>query len=136
MVKFREYAAVYLLGAAGYCLLEILWRGYTHWTMAITGGVCFTLVYVINILINDSALWVRCFWGAAAITGVEMAAGSVVNLALGMNVWDYSDMPFNFFGQICLPYSALWFILCVPLFLLCGFLRKKFTAIKNENRGG
>ena len=31
--------AVFALGAAGYAALELLWRGRTHWTMALTGGV-------------------------------------------------------------------------------------------------
>ena len=30
--------AVFALGAAGYAALELLWRGRTHWTMALTGG--------------------------------------------------------------------------------------------------
>ena len=33
-----EYLMVFLLGGAGYCLIEVLWRGFTHWSMALAGG--------------------------------------------------------------------------------------------------
>ena len=47
--------------------------------------------------------------GAAAVTLLELATGLIVNRWLGWNVWDYSDMPLNFMGQICLPFTLLWF---------------------------
>ena len=41
MVKKGELLSVFSIGAAGYSLLEILWRGNTHWTMTLAGGICF-----------------------------------------------------------------------------------------------
>lgn len=41
MEKFKEYAAVCTVGSVGYSAIEVLWRGFTHWTMALTGGVGF-----------------------------------------------------------------------------------------------
>lgn len=46
-----------------------------------------------------------------AITIVELIAGIIINIILGMNVWDYSNLPFNFLGQICLSFSLLWCVL-------------------------
>lgn len=39
-----------LFGIGGflYYAIEILWRGYSHWTMFILGGLCFILVGFIN----------------------------------------------------------------------------------------
>ena len=45
-------------------------------------------------------------WEHEPITAVELAAGLLVNR--GYHVWDYRQMPLNFLGQICLPYSLLW----------------------------
>ena len=45
---------------------------------------------------------------------------------LGWNVWDYSSMPLNLYGQICLPFSGLWFLLCIPAFGICSIAAKRF----------
>lgn len=118
---------VFIIGAAGYSLLEIAWRGYTHWTMAITGGVCFLAIYWISAMFWEQSLLFQCLLGAAAITVVEFAVGCVVNLALGWNVWDYSGLRFHLFGQVSLLYSVMWFFLCIPLVPFCNFLRQYLT---------
>jgi uncharacterized membrane protein len=123
--KTKEFFTVYAIGAAGYSLLEIIWRGFTHWTMALTGGMCFWLVYRIGEKFSGLSLWKRCLMGCAAITAVELGVGCLVNLALKMDVWDYSRQPFDLWGQVCPLYSALWFLLCGPLFLLSRLLRSR-----------
>lgn len=45
------------------------------------------------------------------VTVLELLVGLVVNRWLGWNVWDYSDMPFNLWGQVCLQFSVAWFFL-------------------------
>ncbi len=54
---------------------------------------------------------VKCIIGMTIITGIELIFGIAFNIILKEHVWDYSGMPLNFLGQICLPFSALWFIL-------------------------
>ena len=44
--RLREYLGLFLLGAAGYSLLEVLWRGYTHWTMGVTGGLFLAILLI------------------------------------------------------------------------------------------
>lgn len=44
----------------------------------------------------------------AAITAVEFAAGLIINVWLGMGVWDYSAMPGNIMGQVCPQFLVLW----------------------------
>ena len=61
-----EYAAVFLTGAAGYSLLEVIWRGYTHWTMSVTGGICLLLIYFMNRSL-DAGIWSKCLLGAALV---------------------------------------------------------------------
>lgn len=58
----------------------------------------------------------KCLLGAAIITAVEFVFGVIFNMSLNMNVWDYNGVPFNILGQICLPYSILWFGICFILF--------------------
>lgn len=123
--KARERLLVFGVGAAGYSMLEILWRGYTHWSMALTGGFCFSAIYEINRRLRHKPMLLRCALGAAVITGAELLVGLLVNERLHLNVWDYSRRRFNYRGQICALYSMLWFLLCIPLGPFCAWLRRR-----------
>jgi len=46
-----------------------------------------------------------------------------VNKWLALHVWDYSRMPFQLFGQICLPFMILFSVLCaVGIYLSANIL--------------
>ncbi len=96
--------AMFTLGGSAYVILEMLWRGRSHISMFAAGGVCFLILGAMSR--KNWKLWKRSLLGAVAITGVELAAGLLVNR--DHRVWDYRGMPGNLFGQVCLPYSALW----------------------------
>ena len=124
---FVEYGLVFALGALGYGAVEVLYRGFTHWTMMIAGGVCFTLLYLISAK-SRSKLWRKCLMGGAAITAVEFIAGAIVNLYLGWNVWDYGSQRLNLLGQICLSFSVLWTLMCLPCMVFCRLIRHSLFA--------
>lgn len=116
----------FLLTAGGliYGGIEVLWRGYTHWTMAVLGGICFLICGAVNEYLSwEMPLLLQCLICAVMITAVELAAGMVLNTWLGMAVWDYSRLPANFMGQICLGYSCLWYALSLPAILLDDWIR-------------
>lgn len=120
-----ELFFAFIFGALGYGGLELLWRGHTHWTMLAAGGVCLCAMY----LISTRTRWSRvkmCAASASVITTVEFVTGAIVNARLGWNVWDYSGMPLNLCGQICLPYCLLWLGLSLPCTALCRLTRRKF----------
>ncbi len=119
MKRFLAFCTVFGIGAAAYSLLEILWRGYTHWSMSLTGGVCFSVLFFLHVYAHHLPLSLRCVLGACAITAAEFLVGCTVNLWLGWNVWDYSGVPLNLCGQICLPYSLFWLILCALAAPIC-----------------
>lgn len=121
------YAVVYCVGMAGYSALEILWRGYTHWTMALTGGACLTLLFRLDAKTPHWPLLARCAAGCGIITGMEFLVGCAVNIGLGWHVWDYSQMPLQLLGQVCLVFSALWFLLCIPLMAAASLLRRSMV---------
>lgn len=120
-MKRSEGIAAFTAGFAGYPLLELLWRGRTHWSMALAGGVAGLLLF--PICARKGARWVCCKT-AAVITAVELVFGCIFNLLLKQNVWDYSKKPLNFLGQICLPYCCLWFLMGVPVRWLCRGIRQ------------
>lgn len=119
----REFAVVYLIGAIGYSLIEILWRGYTHWTMSVTGGAAFVLLYLIDQHMQEKALILRAIAGTIIITSVELIAGCIINLAFHLDVWDYSNHAGNILGQICPMYCVLWFFLCISVMPLGRWIR-------------
>ena len=110
------------IGGAGYTLLELAWRGRSHWSMFLVGGVCFELIGCIHSRNVHRPLPLRCGLCAAAITAVELVSGCVLNLWLHLGVWDYSGMRFHILGQVSLVYSLLWLLLSGavwPLYRLC-----------------
>lgn len=67
---------------------------------------------------------------AAIITLVELVTGLIVNVWLKLNVWDYSPLPYNFLGQICLLYTNIWFFMSFFAILLDDYLR--YFLLKEE----
>ena len=118
-------AFVFLTGCFIYSLMEISARGFTDWTMTLTGGIILTILYEMFTGLRSVPFWQKCILGSLIITSVEFTVGVIVNIILGWNVWNYSDMPFNILGQICLPFTVLWFFLCIPAGFVCGIIRKK-----------
>lgn len=121
MTKRGEYIFMFLTGAVGYGLLEIIWRGHTHWTMVLTGGLCLMIMHWSNLRHYNQSLWVKCAYGSLYVTMVEFAVGWIVNIRLGMGVWDYSDRFMNIMGQVCLLYSVFWYFLTIPSVLLTNY---------------
>ena len=118
-----EFCFVFFLGALGYGAIETLWRGATHWTMLLAGGACFLLIYL-NATRLRCARWQVWLLSAAEVTTAELLVGLLVNRALGWAVWDYSALPLNLGGQICLRYSLYWLALSVPAASLSHALRR------------
>ena len=120
----KRVSALFMTGGALYFLFETLWRGYSHWTMFVLGGLCFVLVGGLNEFLPWEMPLVRqMLLGGLIITVGELLTGIVVNLWLGWNVWDYSLLPGNLWGQICPQYSLLWVLLSGPIIILDDILR-------------
>ena len=70
--------ALFSFGGISYGIIELMWRKYTHWTMVLTGGVCFLLLYRVFRCMAQAALWQKCVIGSSVITGVEFLVGCIV----------------------------------------------------------
>ena len=116
---------LFLIGGRIYTWIEILWRHRTHWTMFILGGVCFVIMGLLNeyhfkwseSLIQQSIV------SAVIITVLEFITGCVVNIGFGLNVWDYSGVPLNLLGQICVPFFFIWILLSVIGIIIDDWIR-------------
>ena len=120
--RIIEFVIIFCIGSLMYSLIEVLYRGYTHWTMTLTGGALFSLLYFINLSMKTRSFLVRGLVGCFVITLTELLVGVVVNLIFDLHVWDYSSIPGNILGQICPTFSFGWFLLSLPLVYIAVFL--------------
>ncbi len=110
MLRIWKDLILAYIGGMLYVTLEHLWRGWSHPSMFLLGGLCFLLLGALNE--HPATAGVPLLWqsilGAGIVTVLELVTGLIVNVALDLNVWDYSALPFNFMGQICLYFFLLW----------------------------
>ena len=122
-----KYLFLGVIGSIIYMSLEILWRGYTHWTMGVLGGICFICLGLINELLSwKTPLVLQMLIGSTIITILEFITGCIVNLWLDWNIWDYSDLPYNLLGQISLFSSIGWIGLSLVGIVLDDYIRWKW----------
>ncbi len=120
----NKYLFLFDVGGLLYILIELAWRGWSHWTMFILGGICFIYLGLINEALPWSMpLWQQILIGAVGITILELLTGCIVNLWLGWDVWDYSGMPSNILGQICPQYMLLWLPVALAGIVLDDWIR-------------
>lgn len=132
MRKLLKHTFLFLVGGTIYFLLEVLFRGYSHPSMFILGGICFLLIGILSeSKYFQIPLLGQMLISSLIITVMELATGLIVNVWLGLNVWDYSSLPFNFQGQICILYTVIWFFLSFAAIILNDYLRYKFFGKKS-----
>ena len=121
-----------LIGGLLYLAIELLWRGYTHWTMGVVGGLCFILLGMNDKLVSSNTpLLIQAIIGTLIVTVIEFISGLILNVWLGLDIWDYSNLPFNILGQISLPYMLLWLPLSLIAIVLYSWLQ---YWLYNEDR--
>lgn len=112
-----KYSMIFFIGGICYGLLEVVYRGHTHPSMVVAGGICFTVIVLLDNMLRDRVnILLLALLGGVVITCVELVFGLIFNVWFKMGVWDYSSAPFNLYGQVCLPFSLLW--VAVSLFAI------------------
>jgi uncharacterized membrane protein len=119
---------LFTAGGLIYGGVEIIARGFTHISMFIVGGLCFVLIGMLKFVKGNIPVTVQMLISCVIITILELISGLIVNVWWGLNVWDYSNEPFNFMGQICLHASAIWVFLSFVGIYADGFARRKMFA--------
>lgn len=123
-----KYLFLFLFGAIVYYLIEVLWRGYSYLSMGILGGICFVIIGLLNehIFFDNIGILYQMILSSGIITLLELISGIILNVLLDLNIWDYSNLPFNFMGQICLPFTLAWVLLSLIAIVVDDYLRYKF----------
>lgn len=125
MRQAAKYAFLAWFGGSFYVTMEVFWRERSHWTMFVLAAV----VFIIADLLNEIWSWnllTQTIAGTVIATASEFITGCIVNIWLGWNVWDYSNIPGNIMGQICLPFTLLWAVMIVVAIILGDVIRWRF----------
>lgn len=119
-----KYLVLGIIGGVTYIMIELLYRGYTHWSMFIVSSIAFILIGLINEYISwNMKLWKQMLIGSGIVTVMEFISGCILNIKLGWHIWDYSNVPFNVMGQICLPFSIAWGFISLIAIVADDYLR-------------
>ena len=114
-----KQTSLFAVGGSAYVSLELLYRARSHWSMFLLGGGCFLAIGQLGRQEPVLPLSIRAVIGSGICTAGELLTGMLVNG--GYRVWDYREMPLNYHGQICLPFSLLW----VPVSALAAVIFQK-----------
>lgn len=126
-MKFWKQFMLFCLGGSLYTGMEISWRGRSHGSMFLLGGLCFLLLGKLGRVPKPLPLLPRALVGALVVTTLELGCGLLVNRSY--QVWDYRKMPLNFYGQICLPFTVLWAVISLAAFFLYDGLDRQLDRV-------
>ena len=124
MKVFFKNQLLFAYGGLLYYTIEILWRGYSHWSMFCLGGICFLYAGIQNEFTEwEESLLLQIIRVDIFVLVCEFITGIIVNLWLQWDIWDYSDLPFNILGQSCPQFAILFLPLCFIAIILDDYIR-------------
>ena len=106
-----------------YCMIEILFRGWSHWSMFVLTGFLgvFCVDSINNTLSFDCDYIAQILISTILCTIGEGISGIILNIWLQLNVWDYSKMTFGtfFFGQCNVLFCFAWMLIISIIIFYC-----------------
>ena len=125
--QLSKYLYLFWFGGSTYITVEVLWRERSSWVMGVLGGLLFILIGLMNQILSwDFDLVLQVIIGDLIALIGEFVTGMICNVWLGMNIWDYSNLKFSLFGQICPQFALLWIPLVLLAIILDDWIRWKF----------
>lgn len=132
--KISEYTFVWAIGGIGYYIIEILYRGFSHWSMFVVGGTVFLFCTYQGVEMKwTEPIWIQILRSTVFATSLEFITGIIVNKYLDLSVWDYTDQPFHLWGQICIPFIILFSGLISLAIPLGGMVAYRLFGEKKPN---
>ena len=140
MKRINKTVILFTMGGLIYVLIEFIWRvmmdkPQTHWSMFIVGGIAFLAIGSINECFDwKTPIWLQTIIGTICVLIIEFVSGCIINLWLGLHVWDYSNMPFNLCGQICPQFTVAWAVLVTIAIVVDDYLRYILSWFKQKSK--
>ena len=113
-----------------YFFIEVIWKT-SHGRPEMISWTMLLLAIILAVPLErfgaelpwEMPLMVQSAVCGVAITVVEFVAGLIINVWLGMGVWDYAAMPGNIMGQVCPQFLAMWMILAAVGIVMLDWMR-------------
>lgn len=120
-------ALLFLICGGIYYSLETIYKMYlhgygSHFSMFILAGLCgvFCIDMINNIYTYELDFSLQVLISTFLCTIAEGICGCIINIKMGLGIWDYSNMPGKFFfDQCCIPFTIIWFILVIIFIPFC-----------------
>ena len=122
-----KFLLLWEIGGCVYFMIEIMYRGFSHESMFILGGLCLILIGGLNDFFPYELYfeW-QILIGDIMVLILEFLTGCIVNIWLGLNVWDYSDLPGNLLGQVCPQFALIWIPIIIVAIFVDDWIRWKY----------
>lgn len=115
-----------------YLLIELAWRGRTHWTMLPLAAAIFICAGVLDEVERPPSIWQQVILGTTIATALEFVAGLILNVWIGLGVWDYSNLPGNVLGQICPQFTLAWAVLVLISIRIENFMHRIANSLTSS----
>ncbi len=110
-----------------YFLTEVLFRGYSHWTMFLLGGTCGVLIGLLNEhkFTWETSILKMVLWGELIVLPLELITGLILHKIIKITppIWDYSHLPFNLWGQSSLLFAIIFIPVIILAILVDDYIR-------------
>ena len=127
MKQIVKQLTIFIVIGLTYFGIEMAVRGRSDISMIICAGLIGVIVGLLNDIFSyDMLIQTQLFIGSVVATVCEGVTGLILNVWLGLNIWDYSDKPLNLYGVICLENSVYWYFLSGIAIVLDDTIRWKF----------
>lgn len=129
MNKIKRLIQLFFIGCFSgslYTSIQLFFRGRTDYTMFILAFIVGIFIFILNntILQFDTDYGIQVLICAGFSTFMELVFGLLFNQ--DYHIWDYRDLPFNYCGQICLPFALVWVVICAGSIILLDWIDWKF----------
>ena len=121
-----------LIAGGIYLLIELAWRGHTHWTMLPLAAVVFVCAGILDERENPPPFWAQVILGTTIATALEFVAGIILNIWLGLGIWDYSNLPGNVLGQICPQFTLALAVLVLISIRIENFMHRIANSLTSS----
>lgn len=121
-----------LIAGGIYLLIELAWRGRTHWTMLPLAAVIFICAGILDEVERPPSIWQQVILGTTIATALEFVAGLILNAWLGLGIWDYSNLPGNVLGQICPQFTLAWAVLVLISIRIENFMHRIANSLTSS----
>lgn len=133
---YRIYCmiAIFLFSGSLYYVLEVLFKKThtSHWSMFVLAGISSVLFIdgLNNLFSYEMDFLLQIFLCSTAITICELFVGLTINI--DHSIWNYTNMPLNYKGQICLPFYFLWMLLSFIFIPFLDYIEWKIFNYKPD----